>query len=398
MAAPTSRQVSSASADDGTVTLSWDTADYVDVWRHTGDGQWQRVAQGATGGTWQDTGLTDGGTFYYRLTEGQQTLDVADAAVAFTVDSPTVSDDGGGSGEIDHGSDLIGTSDVVGIAGLGLTENDLQAADPGFLFDLDEEFVETFADDEDDDGTPIITARSFGDGRHFISKSYAGAVLFRGCWWDGQVCDRNIASELRFEHCDWDIRWAGTDATQLSPVNASKGYIYRTRIRGYGVGPVCGGDLKVTESMFTDIAPFANDAHMSGGNLQFNASNGFEFRRNLWLVGHSEGDAGTGISGGFVCYNDATHTNATFADNYLSGGGYPLNVVYLSERSGAQQSGFTITGNIFGREYFRFSGFHPSTPNPIFNDATGSTVSGNLWGPRGPHWQSGDPEEGDPIG
>lgn len=56
-----------------------------------------------------------------------------------------------------------------------------------------------------------------------------------------------------------------------------------------------------------------------------------------------------------------------------------------------------FTGNVFGRRYWRncgqsgpYSGWNGSRP--------GNVWEGNTWGPRGPHWQPGDPEEGDPVG
>lgn len=164
MAAPTSRQVASASADDGTVTLSWDTADYVDVWRHTGDGEWQRVAQGATGGTWQDTGLTDGGTFYYRLTEGQQTLDVADAAVAFTADQPDVSEDGGVT---------VGTS-----PGWEITAADVLA-----VADVDYDNLDVYNGGNISSGTTIDSVRFTTP----VTISGSGTVNIQGCGASEQI-------------------------------------------------------------------------------------------------------------------------------------------------------------------------------------------------------------------
>lgn len=55
-----------------------------------------------------------------------------------------------------------------------------------------------------------------------------------------------------------------------------------------------------------------------------------------------------------------------------------------------------ITGNVFGRDYQRFSGstapvtqWNPNRPGAVWQD--------NLWGSSGPHWQPGDPEHGDPV-
>lgn len=55
-----------------------------------------------------------------------------------------------------------------------------------------------------------------------------------------------------------------------------------------------------------------------------------------------------------------------------------------------------IVGNVFGRKYHRLCG--SSAPYTEWNPSrTGNTWSGNRWGPRGPFWQPGDPEEGDPV-
>lgn len=55
------------------------------------------------------------------------------------------------------------------------------------------------------------------------------------------------------------------------------------------------------------------------------------------------------------------------------------------------------TGNVFGRDNERWCG--SSGPRTQWNGARpGAVWSGNTWGPRGPHWQEGDPEQGDPVG
>lgn len=54
-------------------------------------------------------------------------------------------------------------------------------------------------------------------------------------------------------------------------------------------------------------------------------------------------------------------------------------------------------GNVFGRKYHRFCG--SSAPFTEWNpNRPGNAWQNNTWGPRGPFWQSGDPEEGNPVG
>lgn len=53
-------------------------------------------------------------------------------------------------------------------------------------------------------------------------------------------------------------------------------------------------------------------------------------------------------------------------------------------------------GNVFGRDKLRFCG--SSAPYTDWNpNRPGNVWSDNQWGPRGPFWLPGDPEEGDPV-
>lgn len=83
--------------------------------------------------------------------------------------------------------------------------------------------------------------------------------------------------------------------------------------------------------------------------------------------------------------------------NYFDGvGSFAFYGGAVASKDGPYATNTVVRGNVFGREHRRFGGeFGPVTAFSV--KETGNAWSGNTWGPRGPHWVSGDPEQGDPV-
>lgn len=218
------------------------------------------------------------------------------------------------------------------------------------------------------------------------------------------------AADLQFTHCThrgvitpgnfaWS-QFSGADFSGITGVTMTRG-----QFRGFGNGPVWNDGTTLVECFFGDIAPYQSVAnggpgpdgtHHSCGTIQFNTVANWTATRCKWLAGRDyDFNNQAGISGGLVIYDDSTHPGPiTLTDCYMSGS--PSFTFYNgaeSAKPGGQAQNVSMTGTRWGREYQRFSG----GAGRIATAHSGFTETGSTWGPRGPFWQSGDPEEGDPT-
>lgn len=95
------------------------------------------------------------------------------------------------------------------------------------------------------------------------------------------------------------------------------------------------------------------------------------------------------VSSAVSAYEQPNCEGFILKDSYVSGGGY---AVYAGG-NGGQTNNVKITGNIFGRDIERFSGW--AGPIDVTGrDTPGWEFSNNTWGARGTYWQVGDAEAG----
>jgi hypothetical protein len=169
----------------------------------------------------------------------------------------------------------------------------------------------------------------------------------------------------------------------------------RVHLHGWPYGLHNGnGDLVVEESYMHDLTN-VSPTHQENAWIPGGANQTY-LRNNL------RSDGGGDISASLAIYNywsGPALTNILIEGNYFnSNGGTSLYAGALSRANnphmeGAYARNMRVINNVFGRELNRFSGGYA----PAFGfDASqpGNVWSGNTWGARGPHWQSGDPEQG----
>lgn len=193
-------------------------------------------------------------------------------------------------------------------------------------------------------------------------------------------------------------------------IHAGNFTLRRNNIFGYGAGTIhCVDDVTIEENFIHDPAPW-QPGHLGGGagdptgshhgltTLQFGSCERVIIRRNryqAWRGSASNPDT-AGVSAALTIYDDSFHPGPIVVeDNYFGGGGF-YNTYWGSSSKPAPPAEYVISrGNIFGRDIHRFCG--SGGPLTAWSWTTGRVWENNRWGPRGPHWQNGDPEEGDLI-
>jgi hypothetical protein len=169
------------------------------------------------------------------------------------------------------------------------------------------------------------------------------------------------------------------------------------------------GDLWVEECYFHDLTADDGDAHLenvydAGGAHQ-------TFLRNKLVSNevHVNGGSRLMTSASLAIYNESYSRGLPYGafpaldeirveDNYLeSDGHFTLYAGACSGKANPFARNTVFTGNVFGRSLHRWSGL--SGPAVAFDPSQpGNAWTGNTWGPRGPQWQAGDPEEGAEVG
>jgi len=165
------------------------------------------------------------------------------------------------------------------------------------------------------------------------------------------------------------------------------------------------GNIWLEECYLHDLTADGGDAHLE--NVYDAGGSNQTFLRNKLISNevHINGDSRMMTSASLAIYNESYDRgmpygpfppldNILVQDNYFeSDGHYTLYAGACEGKAGVYARHTVFTGNIFGRTLHRHSGV--SGPAVAFNASQeGNQWVHNTWGPRGPEWQQGDPEEG----
>jgi hypothetical protein len=218
-------------------------------------------------------------------------------------------------------------------------------------------------------------------------------LTVRYCEFDGQNMDGGGNTPIGI----------GTGAPNYSNVGIAlleRNYMHNySRQLNYGEAR----NVIIRENLFTDLYMDGSGTHIE--NLYIGGGDHIQIIRNKFVtnpVGPGAANPTSQISACVAIYNESwnpqfTRINyVTIQDNWFEGGaGFGLyGGAVASKLAGmAYGTNMTITGNVWGRNFYRFScSFGPAT---AFNNGdSANTWSNNTWGPRGPFWKSGDPDLG----
>jgi hypothetical protein len=158
-------------------------------------------------------------------------------------------------------------------------------------------------------------------------------------------------------------------------------------------------NLLVKESYIHDLWVDGSGAHIE--NIYVAGGVNQKYIRNK-LMSNSVSTDNSSISASLAIYNESYSDftpldNIQVIDNYMaSDGGYSMYGGACIGKSNPYATNMTVTGNIFGRDFQRYSGVYGAAT--AFNNAAPTNAwKNNTWGPPGPDWQTGDPEKGAEI-
>jgi hypothetical protein len=199
-----------------------------------------------------------------------------------------------------------------------------------------------------------------------------------------------------------DSEFDGNNANLNGDSPTSATTLKRVHIHRWPRNLMLGVDnIWVEECYMHDLTCDNNGAHIE--NIYIAGGANLTFIRNKLISNATYlGDGTAQISASLAIYNedwgDFPNLNYILVqDNYLeSDGGYAM---YGGACVGKQRpfaKSMTVRGNVFGRGEQRNSGVYgPATA--FDRDEPTNRWENNTWGARGPLWQQGDPEEGQPI-
>jgi hypothetical protein len=165
------------------------------------------------------------------------------------------------------------------------------------------------------------------------------------------------------------------------------------------------GDVRVEECYFHDLTADGGDAHLE--NIYVGGGARQTYLRSKFISNeiHINGDSKMMTSASLAIYNESYDRGSPYGafpnldqilvqDNYFeSDGHFTLYGGACIGKAAPYARNTVFQGNIFGRTRHRMSGV--SGAGVAFDpNQTGNRWTGNAWGPRGPYWQAGDPEEG----
>lgn len=185
-----------------------------------------------------------------------------------------------------------------------------------------------------------------------------------------------------------------------SPTTATT--LKRVHIQRWPRGLMLGqNDVWIEECYMHDLTCDNQGAHIE--NIYIAGGANLTFVRNKLISNATYlGDGTSQISASLAIYNEdwsdfPALDNVLVENNYLeSDGGYALYAGACVKKNHPYAKHMVVRGNVFGRGEQRHSGVYG--PATAFNrDEPTNEWESNTWGPRGPLWNEGDPEEGDLV-
>ena len=314
------------------------------------------------------------------------------------------------------GSEAITHGIQINAANTGHRGTPTASGIPAGVYTMSQAFLDTY-----NGGSNVFTGKSL-TGVEFQGWATGLAVTFRDCLLAGcavGLLGQGVTANglIWFDYCTIygtldpynnpnDFSWS-----QFAFCNANNMKFTFCDVEGYGSGMLTAGDdCTYEDSYLHDPAPYqslANGGPQPDGThhglltLQFNTCQRVVIRRCRMKAvrGTTAGWNTDGVSAAQTFYNDSAHPGPfTIVDNYFAGGGgYTSYWGAVSGKPAAYATGITATGNIFGREFERYSGFWGPATAGDFGAGSGNTWSGNTWGPLGVAPNT-DPAEGSLVG
>jgi len=257
-------------------------------------------------------------------------------------------------------------------------------------------------------GTRIIEHKHFLSGAQLIvtvdgfTVQYCKFSGYGGLTTDANDGQSRIGKNVTITDCEFDGNHENLrDSVAIggSHLTLKRVHIHRWP-RAMWVGE---GNIWVEECYMHDLTEDASGAHIE--NIYVAGGPNQTYIRNKLISNRVRinGGSGISISASLAIYNESWAVfpeldHILIENNYFeSDGGYALYAGACVGKLPAPYAKNTVArGNIFGRGTQRKCGYYG--PVTAFDpDQSGNIWTDNTWGPRGPYWQSGDPEEGAAI-
>lgn len=252
-------------------------------------------------------------------------------------------------------------------------------------------------------GSRIIENRLFVSGAGLTIE--AGNITVRYCLFIGEGrVDLPVAVDgIVIHDCEFDGNQENGGSSQAIKNSAAGLHLLRLYVHHWPRAlTVVKGRTVVENCCLRDLTSDDSEAHIE--NIYVAGGADMAFTGN-WMeanpVSINPNQDDYAISASLAIYNQGGDyqdlERIVVERNYFTGiGSYAFYGGAASPKSGPYAKDITVRGNVFGREYMRKGGlFGPVT---AFDEKTsGNLWADNTWGPRGPYWVAGDPEEGDFI-
>jgi len=262
-------------------------------------------------------------------------------------------------------------------------------------------------------GSRILENRSFLSGANLLIAVDGFTVRYcrftgrSGCSDNANTGGLPLGRNIAIVDCEFDgnhENLGGAVAIVASRVTLKRVHVHRWP-RALFTGD---GDVWVEECYMHDLTCDGGDAHLE--NIYVGGGANQAYLRNKFISNevHIGGDARMMTSASLAIYNESYDRgmpypafpvleNILVQDNYFeSDGHFALYGGACVGKANPYARQTSFRGNVFGRRLHRMCGvsgpavcFDPSQPGNLWEN--------NIWGPRGPFWQAGDPEEGTAI-
>jgi hypothetical protein len=329
------------------------------------------------------TTTTDNGALFSVVVTNSASA-VTSSAATLTVSTPTIT----------HGSQVNETN--TGVPS-GHTLTDVAAT-----IEVTESWITN-----QNSGSRILQNRHFLSGAYLIVSvdgftiqycKFSGKSGFTTNANDGQS---SLGKNIQILDCEFDGNHENTGGDVA--VYGSSLTLKRVHIHNWPRAMWVGDDnIWVEQCYMHDITVDSSGAHLENIYVAGGANQTYIRSKLISNAVHVGGSTVTPISASLAIYNESyaqfpNLNNILVQDNYFESDGYYTFYGGACIGKAAPYAKNTIfRGNVFGRGLNRMSGL--GGPGTAFDPSQPGNVWGNnTWGPRGPYWQTGDPEEGTVI-